>query len=147
MWVPSVSGYAATWPALIGQEGWHPLSPRVRLKDCPDSAVRRPRAPIRARPVRSHAEVVDPSALHHHLHASASVSGAAHSIEAEHVQSFPSASSRGRTTRARWLPGWSAPSFAQCHWCSWVASPPPSFHPEMLSRCRSCDVLAMPPPR
>jgi hypothetical protein len=48
-------------------------------------AKRQPRqhAPVRARSVRSHAEVTGPSALRRRLRASASVFGATHSIEAE----------------------------------------------------------------
>jgi hypothetical protein len=68
---------------LIGRAGRRPLSPRMRLKDGPDSTVCRSCAPVRARPVRSHVKVTGPSALRHRLRASASVSGAAHSIEAE----------------------------------------------------------------
>jgi hypothetical protein len=72
MWGPPVSGYAAMRPALIGRAKRRPLSPCVRLKDGPDST------PFRARPVRSHAGSPVRARC-----AATSVSGAAHSIEAE----------------------------------------------------------------
>jgi hypothetical protein len=95
MWGPPVSGYVATRPALIGQAGQRPLSPRVQLKDGPDSIVRRPRTPVRACPVRIHAEVASPSALRRRLCASASVSGAAHSIEVEPLSLLSAADAAG----------------------------------------------------
>jgi cell division septation protein DedD len=88
MWGPPVSGYAATWPALIGQAGWCPLSLRVWLKGGSHSAIQHPCAPVRARPVRSHAEVDSPSALHHRLCNSTPMSGAAPSAAQSRQRSW-----------------------------------------------------------